>query len=152
MQSWQTCITDPSCPRCKGQPADHIHMFWSCPALSIFWPNIFDAFTKIFGKKVCPSPISAIFGISPLTLPSNAHNVIAFTTLIARRSILLNWKRQSPPSFKRWIRETMYFLKLEKIRFTLKRTTQQFLETWNPFLNYFEELQISLDGRNAEHD
>ena len=34
---------DPSCPRCKGQPADYIHMFWSCPKLHTFWASIFES-------------------------------------------------------------------------------------------------------------
>lgn len=146
--------TDPSCPRCKGQPANHTHMFWSCPTLTTFWSDIFNTFTKIYGETVNPNPLTAIFGISPPSCPlsRNARDVIAFTTLIARRSILLNWKQQSPPNFTRWIRETMYFLKLEKIRFTLKRTTQLFLETWRPFLDYFTDLQIPLDESIIEHN
>ena len=39
---------DPSCPRCKGQPADYLHMFWSCPKLSTFWANFFFFFFKYF--------------------------------------------------------------------------------------------------------
>lgn len=92
---------DPSCPRCKGQPADHIHMLWSCPALSTYWSNIFDAYTKMFKKTVSPEPLCAIFGITPTTssIAGKARDVIAFTSLIARRNILLNWKQQSPRSF-----------------------------------------------------
>ena len=37
---------DPSCPRCNSQPADHIHMFWSCPNLSSFWGNILIAYSS----------------------------------------------------------------------------------------------------------
>ena len=90
---------DPSCPRCKGQPADYIHMFWSCPKLSIFWTNIFDAYTKIFKKTVLPNPLCAIFGVMPrpCLIKGNARTVIAFTSLIARRNILLCWKQQYPP-------------------------------------------------------
>ncbi len=39
---------DPACPRCKGQPADYIHMFWSCPRLNTFWANIFNAYSIMF--------------------------------------------------------------------------------------------------------
>ena len=142
--------TNPSCPRCKGQPANHIHMFWSCPAITTFWSEIFQAFTKIFDKKVNPNPLIAIFGVTPPTcsLSSNAQDVIAFTTLIARRCILFNWKQQFPPSFAKWIKETLFFLKLEKIRFTLNKTIQLFSKTWSPFINYFTNLQITLDEKN----
>ena len=38
---------DPSCPRCKGQPADYIH-------------NIFNAYSKMFQKDIAPNAICII--------------------------------------------------------------------------------------------
>ena len=138
---------DPSCPRCKAQPADHIHMFWSCPRLTKFWSDIFNAYSIMFRKVVSPNPICALFGFTPETrsIRGKAFVVIAFTSLLARRLILLSWKQATPPSFTRWIKETMYFLKLEKIKFTLRGSVQKFEEIWTPFLDYYESLQVPLD-------
>lgn len=137
---------DSSCPRCKGQPADYIHMFWSCPKLNTFWANIFNAYSKMFQKDVVPNPICALFGCTPEIrgLKGKAGAVIAFTSLIARRQILLSWKKESPPTFSRWIRDIMHFLTLERIRYTLKGSLQKFERTWTPFLEYYKSLQISL--------
>lgn len=91
---------DSSCPRCHGKPADYMHMFWSCPK---FCPKIFSSYSKMFQKDICPSPICALFGYIPET-DSPIGSVIAFTSLIARRLILLSWKEKTPPNFMRWIR------------------------------------------------
>ena len=56
---------EPLCPRCRGQPADLIHMFWLCPNLSSFWVNIFNAFSEMFGTRFDPNPVCALFGLTP---------------------------------------------------------------------------------------
>ena len=141
---------DPSCPRCKNQPADHIHMFWSCPFLRTFWADIFHAYSTMFGVVIPPNPLCAIFGFTDETrsLKGRAHVVIAFTSLLARRLILLLWKEQTPPTFSRWIRDTMSLLKLEKIRYTLKGSIQSFERTWTPFLSYYESIQSPLQEKD----
>lgn len=78
-------------------------------------------------------------------LPNKAYVVIAFSTLLARRLILLKWKQQAPPSFTQWIKDVLYFLKLEQIKCTLKASSQTFVKIWRPFLNYYDSLQEPLD-------
>ena len=56
---------EPLCPRCRGQPADLIHMFWLCPNLSSFWVNVFNAFSEMFGTRFDPNPVCALFGLTP---------------------------------------------------------------------------------------
>lgn len=140
---------EPFCPRCRGQPADLIHMFWLCPKLSSFWQDIFKAFSEMFGTQFNPNPISAVFGLIPEEcrdlLPNKAYVIIAFSTLLARRLILLKWKQQAPPSFVHWIKEVLYFLKLERIKYTIKGSTQAFVKTWRPFWDYYDSLQEPLD-------
>ena len=139
--------TDPSCPRCNGQPADYMHMFWSCPKLSQFWHRIFCAYSEMFNRNIDPNPKCALFGFTPETrsIAGKAHEIIAFTSLVARRLILLAWKDKAPPSFTRWIRDTMQLLKLEKIRYTLRGSLQNFWRIWTPFVSYYENLQTPLN-------
>ena len=63
-------------------------------------------------------------------------DLIAFTTLLARRLILLKWKSPVPPTYTHWVKEVLYFLKLEKIRLTLIGKAVSFEKSWNPFLSY----------------
>lgn len=143
---------DPSCPRCKSQTADLLHMFWSCPHLRTYWADIFRAYSTMCSASIPPNPLCAIFGFTEETrsLKGKFHVVIAFTSLLARRLILLMWKDKKPPTFNRWIRDTMSFLKLEKIRYTLKGSIQSFERTWTPFLTYYRSLQSPLQQTDGE--
>ncbi len=127
----------------------HSHLL-VLPELPTFWLNIFDAFTEIFGRNYFSQAfVCTMFGAmpQPYLITGKAQRVIALTTLIARKIILLCWKKQSPPSFTRWIGDSMHFLKLEKIKHTLRGTTQRFTETWIPFIQYHEDLHMPFNER-----
>ncbi len=43
-----------ACNRCKQSPADHIHMFWSCPRLMDYWSDIFRTLSQALkGVLLC---------------------------------------------------------------------------------------------------
>ena len=83
----------------------------------------------------------AIFGASPdqLKLSKTQSDSIAFVTFIARRLILLNWKDPHPPTFTHWIEDVLYFLKLEKIKHSLRGSVKRFFELWNPFITHVRD-------------
>lgn len=66
---------------------------------------------------------------SRTNLPAKVHVVIVFTMLLARH---FKWKQHTPPSFSHWVKDVMYFLRLEK--YTLKGFSQNFLKVWGPFV------------------
>lgn len=131
------------CSRCHLSPADHSHMFWACPNLQQYWAEIFNTLSEAYEFYVAPNPISAIFGVSPSSdLPKALKRAISFTTLLARRLILLNWKVSHSPSHVRWLREVLYNLKIEKLRFSIRGSIKAFHTTWGPFLRYFDSLNF----------
>ncbi len=82
--------SNPKCDRCN-EP--HLtHMYWSCPQLQRFWPSVFDTLSTVLQTPLQPCPLLAIFGVSE-TLQCTGQNgdIIAFTTLLARRRLLLSW-------------------------------------------------------------
>lgn len=130
-----------SCNRCKQSPADHTHMFWSCPGLATFWSEIFQTLNTAYNTTVVPEPLLALFGVSLQPFASGVmQHVLAFTTLLARRLILLKWKCVQPPSHNRWVKELLLSIRLEKLRFSLKGSLDSFEKTWRPFLNHIESL------------
>ena len=136
-----------ACNRCNQSPATHCHMFWSCPKLTTFWQNIFNTISGAYGQTVLPNPISAIFGSpSDIDLPAVVKRVLSFSTLLARRLILLDWKLPCPPSYNRWIRDVLYNLKLEKLRFSLNGSTKKFYNIWLPFLIFVDSPGVPLDA------
>lgn len=47
---------------CGEQSADHLHVFWRCPALNEFWKEIFDSIDKIFNCWMERGLLLAILG------------------------------------------------------------------------------------------
>lgn len=136
---------DPLCDRCKCAPASHTHMFWSCHKLAKYWSSIFDIISGFLDQPVSPCPVIGIFGVVPdhLGLTNAQSHSIAFLTLLARRLILMKWKDCKPPTVTHWVKEVLYFLKLEKVRHSLKDlakgpTTDTYRKIWGPFLDYIK--------------
>lgn len=66
----------------------------------------------------------AIFGIAGrqyTTFRKSYKNIIAFTTLLARRRILvLHWKSKNPAKVSLWFSDLTQFIQLEKIKYSHK--------------------------------
>lgn len=132
-----------TCNRCNQSPADLIHMFWSCPKLKTFWSAIFGTLHKAYDVGADPHPLPAIFGIiQTKSFSSKAQHCMAFCSLLARRLILLNWKHTAPPSYSRWVKEILFNLKLERLRFSLNGSLSKFNRTWDPLLSIIDTLDI----------
>lgn len=101
----------------------------------MFWTNIFETFSGLFGQVVEPSPFIALFGVAHenTSFTKSKIKILAFCSLLARRLILIKWKDPLPPTFSQWIREVMYHLKLEKMRYAVRGSTGAFYNIWQPF-------------------
>uniref|UniRef100_A0A3B3HDP0 Reverse transcriptase domain-containing protein n=1 Tax=Oryzias latipes TaxID=8090 RepID=A0A3B3HDP0_ORYLA len=133
-----------SCDRCHHTPADLTHMFWLCPSLTSYWSVIFKTLSQALKIDLEPNAAMAIFGITggkqSILSKQNKH-IIAFTTLDARRRILLHWKSNKPPKVSLWFSDLLQFMELEKIKYTLRGSRDKFLSVWGPILSYFNELK-----------
>ncbi len=107
------------CDRCGGSPCNLMHMLFPCPALTNFWQIYSNTMSKVLSRTIHTSPHTGIFGLpEDYTLYSTKElEVIAFTSVLAKRHLLLNWKSTTAPSSTQSIKETMSFLKVEKIRY-----------------------------------
>ena len=132
------------CDRCGGSPCNLTHMFFSCPALSNLWQIYFDTMSKVLSRTIPISPHIGIFGLpEDYTLYSTKElEIIAFTSLIAKRHLLLNWKSTMAPSSTQWIKEAMSFLKVEKIRYPRRGNVSKFFNKWQPFMDFFATLLL----------
>lgn len=106
----------------KMQPC---YICFVCLWLFVFWSLFLESFSKIFSKNVSPNPLTTIYGTvcEETTLLKCDINCTAFTSLLARWLILLNWKQASHPTFKQWARDVLQFLSLEKIRLYLAQSS-----------------------------
>ena len=99
-------------------------------------------------NSIVPCPIIGLFGATPehLGLTRAQSNSIAFLTLLARRLVLIKWKDCKPPTFTHWVKDALYFLKLEKIRHSLKGSANNYNKIGGPFLDYVKtHITLSLD-------
>ncbi len=87
-----------------------------------------------------PEAFIALFFVPPTRLGITS-NVIAFTSLLMLRIILIRWKAACPLSLMQWIKEVMSCLRIEKLRFTLKGSVGRYNRTWMPFTKYVEKLE-----------
>ncbi len=128
---------DTMCSTCHRGEANLDYMFWTCPALGPFWSAVFETFSYICVKEIELDPIVAVFGVASenLLLPPGQSDALVFSSLLARRLILLQWKSNKPPTHVKWVESVMAYLKLEK----LKYSTQGSIKVWRPFLLYFED-------------
>lgn len=132
------------CNRCNTSPCDLTHMFFACPSLQLYWTFYFEVLSHVLSVTLKPCPLVAIFGVSEdatLNLSRKQLDIIAFTSLLARRRILLSWKAPHPPARSRWLEDVMFFLKLEKIKFRLRGNVNKFSQVWQPFIIYFNSLK-----------
>lgn len=136
--------TDPHCLRCHQGLATLGHMFWSCPSLTSFWTQIFDAFTHMCGSHIPLDPVTAVFGVigDHVKISTSQTYAIAFGSLLARRLILRQWKSANSPSFLCWVKEVLASLPLEKLRYSRGRSSSRFHKTWSPFLEFAESLSF----------
>lgn len=68
-------------------------------------------------------------------------NILAFTYLLARCCLLLHWKSTKAPSNTKWLSDTMSFLKLEKMKFSLRGDSDKLFTKWQLFLTFLNSLQ-----------
>src|SRR4029434_5363931 len=62
--------TDPTCQRCLSAPATLSHMFFSCRSIAPFWSSVFDTVSQMCGHAITPNPLTAIFSVRPVDIPS----------------------------------------------------------------------------------
>ena len=98
-------------------PADLTHMFWTCPHRTTYWDKVLKVLSDSLSLNLIPNAWMCIFGVQGDGDKNwiNKHkNRIAFSTLWARRRILMDWKSHHPPNCSMWLRD-LVFLKLEKV-------------------------------------
>ena len=134
--------TSEMCDRCSLSPANHTHMFFSCPKLGPFWSSFYDTLSKALDRPVVPGPSISIFGVPEdfSSFTKKESSIIAFASLIARRRILLQWKDQKPPSSQSWLKDLMSFLYLEKIKYSIRGCSDKFNKIWDPIISFVNSI------------
>lgn len=129
---------------------DNIRTTTSCARLSDPFPltfrlnSFFTIVSDVLKIKLDICPLIAIFGV-----PSQYHllnhkqgSIVAFASLIARCRILLSWTSPQPPSISVWLKDFIFFLKLEKVKYNIRGRGECFFEKWQQIITYFNDIHI----------
>ena len=113
-----------------------------CPKLQNFWNSFFKIVSDVLGVKLAVCPLIATFGVPSRRQPLSRRqaDAVAFASLLARRRILLSWTSLQPPSISVWLKDLVFFLKLEKIKYNIRGRGDSFGKKWQKFITFFNDL------------
>ncbi len=119
----------PMCDKCKVAEGTLAHLFWVCVQIQSFWIEIFQFFAKVYNCVLLPDPMIAILGWSDLleSLSLKVRLPIQYGMIVAKKGILLLWKKNVRPLFSDWLT-----LHLERIRYTISGNSEKFDKMWEP--------------------
>ena len=128
----------PNCDKCLSAEDTLLHSFALCPKVQTYWINIFAVLSKILNLNLEPDPLIVIFGVSEDTMRLTKHQqcFLSYGLVIARKLLLLHWKKKDTPTTKMWLSDLTSTLHLERIRFTLGDKLSYFDKVWSPLVGY----------------
>lgn len=133
----------PLCNKCEFAEGSLGHLFWGCPKLGEFWSEVFQFLSEVYACELPLDPATAILGWSAslLRLNNAIRLPIQYGLMIAKKSILCMWKKNSKPLFKFWLSELSSTLHVERLRYTISGNIEKFEASWRPLFNHL--LKIS---------
>ena len=127
----------PLCWKCKAETGDYLHCFWSCVKLHLYWSDIANELSAIFGVSILMDPMCLILGLSDTRITNKKHRrLFNILTFAARKNILLFWIKDAAPTKKAWHNLIMDCIPSEYITCMLRSTVDTFYKVCDPYLNY----------------
>lgn len=131
----------PICDKCKAAEGTLAHLFWFCAQIQSFWIEIFHFFAKVYNCALLPDPFIAILGWSDSlqALRPKVRLPIQYGVIVAKKVILLLWKKNTRPLFSDWLTELTSTLHLERIRYSLSGNPAKFDKMWEPVFTFLSK-------------
>ena len=95
--------------KCGSKEANHFHLFWACPVITIFWQKICTELRVIFGSKTIFNWDELLFGISHST-SANIDKIFIWNTECSRKQSLRNGSNQAAHPLRTGMISFMKFL------------------------------------------
>lgn len=123
----------PLCVKCKQADGTLAQMFWFCSKLSRFWCEVFNFYSEVYRHDFPPDPETGILGWSHQlkTLSHWKAQAVQFGMVIAKKSILKLWNKDTAPTFDIWLIELSHTLHIEKIWFELSGKSDMATISWS---------------------
>lgn len=145
--------TGETCHRCASVQSDLTHTSWSGSKLTGVWKHFFQIRSEVLETDIVPCSLVAMLGVL-LFYPELTKQIkfifyfkftLLFSFSIASRCILLHWKSHF------WHTDLMSFLKLEKIKFSLRGSTEVLHHMAAFLLIFWSYMYIYCSNHSGKH-
>lgn len=111
-----TYFTSLLCWKNCGCSATYIHVWWTCPVISIFWKHVLACIKHITGITAPFHFDTVLLGYWPSAYDSTPHrDLLQLLLATARLSIAHHWKNPTPPRISFWHWKVLDLLIISKI-------------------------------------
>lgn len=137
-----------ACFRCTIEVGSFLHCTWLCVKVQDFWIDFCSVLTKITRMSLPVDPEFCLLGNLrkiDKTLNKFQKHFLRIALAVARKCIAVSWKSDSPLSITKWYLEMNRCVPLEKITFSLRKRYNTFIEIWQPYLEYVDNVKLKWD-------
>ena len=98
-----------------------LHSFALCLKIKIFWFNILSLISEILHIQLELKPLTIILGVSDDVEKLNNFQqcFLSCSLIIAKKLLIMHWKKKEAPTTKMWLSELTNTLHSERIKYTL---------------------------------
>lgn len=128
----------PICDRCHATDDTLLHSFALCDKVKIFWFNVFSLISEILNVQLDPKPLTIILGVldNVKRLNNFQQCFLSYCLIVAKKLLLMHWKKKDAPTTKMWLSDLTNTLHLERIKYTLMDKLPLFDKIWSPLIQY----------------
>lgn len=103
------------CWWCTLPSANFMHIFWDCVTIQRFWKEVTECVEEITTLYIRPSVEVCLLGlVDSLAAKKVIRTFLTIAFFYARKTIVLSWKKTSPPTIQAWkalVNKTLPFYK-----------------------------------------
>lgn len=138
----QTKYHNTSCWRqCGEMPANHFHVFWSCPIIVTYWKDIKNCIDKVLQTNLTFNFETLYLG----KIEVNKHNLnirmLQIMLLAGKKAITRKWFKTDVPKKETWFDVMHDIYVMEKLTYTLRLEVEKFDNIWKEWLNYIKPIR-----------
>lgn len=128
------------CWRQCGREGTLLHMWWSCPHISLFWEQVSDIIFELTNIPIPLTPELAILDIDKFDIPVQFQTVVHHVLFAARTSIARLWKLPITPALTELINRINLSCHSELILSPFTTNLTKKLTAWTPWTSskYFK--------------
>lgn len=122
-----------TCPRCKTDRSNLMHMFWSCKKWTHYSDSILDVLKKVTRVEIPHSPRLALLGdVTALTVGRRIYiHFIKLAFIAGNKCIVIMWKSELPPPVSLWLKEVASYMASDKNYVQSQKETSSFFRQYH---------------------